>query len=336
MTSPTPVEGGEGALLAAYRASLAVAGRRRRRPSRRRPGPIRRFGTPGRVAERHELPADIGATAVRFANGVRLTVKQTDFAANQVLVAVRFGHGQLDLPTDRPESGLGARPGLHRGRARPAHLRGDAAGAEQPRLRRLARHRRGCLHLRGHDPAARISRVQMQVLAAYVTDPGWRPTGWDRLRALERHHPGPARLDPERRVQPRFGRSCSTMATSAGRCPTRDQMAASTIADARAVLDAPLAHGPIEVIIVGDISVDEAIRADRRHLRRAAAARPAAPAPAAQIRFPAGHAPSRCASPIDGRADQGLAFIGWPTQGFYDDPREARALSLLASSSSCA
>ena len=31
-----------------------------------------------------------------------------------------------------------------------------------------------------------------------------------------------------------------------------------------------------------------------------------------------------------GRADQGLAFIAWPTTGFYADPKRARALTLLA------
>ena len=102
MSAPAAVEGGEGALLAAYRDSRAVAGPGRRGPRRRRPGPIRASARPGVVAERHELAPAIGATAVRFANGVRLTVKKTDFAANQVMVQVRFGDGQLALPADRP------------------------------------------------------------------------------------------------------------------------------------------------------------------------------------------------------------------------------------------
>ena len=32
-----------------------------------------------------------------------------------------------------------------------------------------------------------------------------------------------------------------------------------------------------------------------------------------------------------GREDQGLAFIAWPTLGFYDDPQRARTLNVLAS-----
>jgi zinc protease len=170
--------------------------------------------------------------------------------------------------------------------------------------------------------------VQMQVLAAYVTDPGWRPTGWNRLRALS------GTIHDQLASTPGgvFNRDSGPLlhgGDSRWSLPTREQMAASSIADARAVLDDPLAHSPIEVIMVGDISIDDAIRATAATFG-ALPPRAETPAPADRIRFPAG-----TAAPVRlthrGRADQGLAFIGWPTLGFYDDPREARALSLLAS-----
>ena len=62
------------------------------------------FGVAGRVTERREV-ADLGVTFVRFANGVRLTVKPTAFAKDQVLVGVYFGHGRLAEPKDRPSLG---------------------------------------------------------------------------------------------------------------------------------------------------------------------------------------------------------------------------------------
>ena len=79
--------------------------------------------------------------------------------------------------------------------------------------------------------------------------------------------------------------------------PTREQMAASSLADARAVLDGPLAHSPIEVIIVGDISVDEAIR-ETAATFGALPPRTGTPAPADRIRFPAGTRRRRSGSPI--------------------------------------
>jgi zinc protease len=326
MTSPTAVEGGEGALLAAYRASLAVPV-----PAatveQAQTWPYTRFGNPGTVAERHDLPADIGATAIRFANGVRLTVKHTDFADNQVLVAVRFGHGQLALPTNRPNPGWALGPSLTAGglgritfeamqEALNSRVYGAALGIDED-----------AFTFSGTTRPQDLG-VQMQVLAAYFTDPGWRPTGWNRLRALS------GTIHDQLASTPGgvFNRDAGPLLHNGDNrwsLPTREQMAASGIADARAVLDDPLAHSPIEVIVVGDISVDDAIR-ETAATFGALPPRADAAAPADLIRFPAGTArPVRLTH--RGRADQGLAFIGWPTQGFYDDPREARALSLLAS-----
>jgi len=326
MTSPTPVEGGEGALLTAYRASLAVPVPAAA-AEQAQVWPYTRFGTPGIVAERHELPADIGATAIRFANGVRLTVKHTDFANNQVLVAVRFGHGQLSLPTNRPNPGWAIGPGFTAGglgrltfeqmqEALNNKVYGASLGIDED-----------AFTFSGTTRPQDLG-VQLQVLAAYITDPGWRPTGWNRLRALS------GTIHDQLASTPSgvFNRDSGPLLHNGDNrwsLPTRDQMAASTIADARAVLDEPLAHSPLEVIIVGDITVDQAI-SETAATFGALPPRSGTPPPADRIRFPAAtRQPIRLTH--RGRADQGLAFIGWPTQGFYDDPREARALSLLAS-----
>jgi zinc protease len=325
MTSPTAVEGGEGALLTAYRASLAVPVPAAN-AEQAQAWPYTRFGTPGIVAERQELPADIGATAIRFANGVRLTVKRTDFAANQVLVSVRFGHGQLSLPTAGPNPGWALGPGFTAGglgrmnfedmqEALNGRVYGASLGIDENAFTFAGT-------TRPQDLA-----VQMQVLAAYLTDPGWRPTGWNRLRSLSGTIHDQLASTPSGVFQRDSGPLLHN-GDNRWALPTRDQMAASDIAAARAVLDPALARSPIEVIIVGDISIDEAIR-ETAATFGALPPRSSQPAPAATIRFPAG-----TAQPIRlthrGRADQGLAFIGWPTIGFYDDPREARALSLLA------
>ena len=171
--------------------------------------------------------------------------------------------------------------------------------------------------------------VEMQVLAASMTDPGWRPTGWNRLRALS------GTIHDQLASTPGgvFSRDAGILLHDGDRrwaTPTREEMAASSIADARAVLEAPLARGADR----GDHRRRRRRRggdpADRRDLRRAAAARPSCRQRTDRIRFPAG-----TAAPIRlthrGRADQGLAYIAWPTQGFFDDPRRARALNLLSS-----
>ena len=81
---------------------------------------------------------------------------------------------------------------------------------------------------------------------------------------------------------------------------------------------------------MGDISVDEAIKQTAATFG-ALPPRPAAtPAPseARNVRFPAGvKAPVRLTH--KGRADQAIAFIGWPTPDYPSDPQRARQVQML-------
>ena len=326
MTSPAAVDGGEAALLAAYRESNAVpvaAGEVRQAQA----WPYTSFGEPGRVVERRMLPAPIDATAVRFANGVRLTVKKTDYAASQVMVQVRFGDGQLALPADRPSPSWALAPGYQAGGLGRIDFEDmQEALNDHVYSSQLAIDDSDFL-LSGVTRPADLA-VQMQVLAAYMTDPGWRPTGWNRVRSLS------GSIHDQLGSTPGgvFSKEAALLLHSGDRrwaTPTREQMAASSIDDARALLAPALARSPIEVVIVGDIDVEEAIR-------QTAATFGALPPRAEQaprtdaIRFPPGtREPVRLTH--RGRADQGLAYIAWPTQGFFDDTKRARTLNLLAS-----
>lgn len=325
MTSTTPVEGGDATLLAAYREAHAmpVAASEVRQAAA---WPYGQFGAPGAVADRRELPAEIGATAVRFANGVRLTVKKTDFADNQVMVSVRFGNGSLDLPAQ------GRNPAWALG---PGFTTGGVGRMTYEDMREALTTRVFGVGLSVNEDAFQLSgstrpedlATQMQVLAAYLTDPGWREGAWNRFRSLS------GTIHDQFASTPGgvFARDTGGLLRGGDRrfaLASREEMAASSVADARAVLDGPLANAPIEVIIVGDIDVEEAIRQTAATFG-ALPPRADAPRRTDRIRFPAG-----TAEPLSfthrGRADQGLAYIAWPTQGFYDDVRRARALNVLA------
>jgi len=105
-------------------------------------------------------------------------------------------------------------------------------------------------------------------------------------------------------------------------------MAAMTVADMRAVLEDDVRSGPLEVIVVGDISVDDAIRQTAAIFGALPARKPAQAAlPAQAMRFPA---PGTVTRSHGGREDQALAFIAWPTAGFYADQRQTRGLNLLS------
>jgi zinc protease len=112
--------------------------------------------------------------------------------------------------------------------------------------------------------------------------------------------------------------------------PDAATIAAQGPAELKALLEAPLANGPIEVVIVGDIPVDQAIASVAATFGalppRTGPAEP--PAGSRDTRFP-----GPTAQPVtlthQGRPDQSVAYIAWPIPDFFADTRKARALRLV-------
>lgn len=325
VTVGAPLEGGEAAVLAAYHQARAVALNAPSTTQRAAPQwTYTAFGKPGDVVERRVVDPALNVTAVRFANGVRLTVKPTTFAPDQLIVSVRYGGGRLALPADRasPEWALGIGfPALGTGRLDYEDLQ-EALSGQAFSVNMVADD--NAFQLIGATTDTDFDS-QMQVMAAYVSDPGWRTQAWDRLRYLSgtihdtlASTPGGV-LTRDLNGLIHAGDRRFTM-------PTREELARGTLAEARAVLE-PAFEGPIEVIVVGDVTVEEAI-VQTASTFGAFPARAAAPARGQPARFPAPGAP-----PVrlfhGGRSDQALAYIAWPTTDFYSDPRRARALNIL-------
>jgi len=112
--------------------------------------------------------------------------------------------------------------------------------------------------------------------------------------------------------------------------PTSDEIAASHMDDLKTILSDHLNHGPIEVVIVGDVDVNQAVAATAATLgalRRDPS--PDAPTPDSRVvTFPK-TAPEPVIERHKGRADQAVAALAWPTNDFYADMREARVLTVL-------
>ena len=325
-SASAPVDGGLEATIAAYRAarSAPVTAPVVQQAQAWPYGPA---ATPGRVAERHQLAEPIGATILRFANGVRLTVKHTDFAHDRIAVAVRFGRGRLDLPVDRPNPNFAMGAGF---------VSGGLGRISYEDLQDSLDSRVFSVALETEDDSFQLHGttrpqdlgMQLQVLSAYLTDPGWRASTWNRLRSLS----GMVHRQMASTAGGVFSREQDALLHNGDRRwsrPSQQEMEAMDIAAARAVLEGPLAHSPVEVIVVGDVNVEDAIRLTATTFGALPRRPEGAAMPPPSIRFPAG-----AADPVrfthGGRSDQGLAFIGWPTQGFFDNQRQARALSVLA------
>lgn len=325
LTSPGEVEGGKQALLAAYRSAgrlavtAPVAGKAVA-------WPYSSFGKPGEVAERREI-AGIGASAIRFANGVRLTVKPTSFARDRISVAVRVGDGKLDLLSPKAPlmggitGGSFSAMGLKKlgseaiSQALTGKSFGISLGVDED-----------AFVLAGATRGADLP-TQMQVLAAFLSEPGWRASPYLRAKSVFPQVLAQMGSTPAG-VWSRDGRALLVGGDRRWAMASADEVAASSIADVRALIEQPLLNDPIEVIIVGDVSVEEAVR-------QTAATFGALPPRTGQKASPTRLSfPAATAAPVvlthKGRADQGLAFIGWPTPDFYADMRESRQLDLLA------
>jgi zinc protease len=325
LASPRPVEGGATALKAAFEADRQTPVTA---PGQVRPvdWPYKRFGAPGKVADRQQV-ADLGATFVRFGNGVRLTLKATRFRDKQVLVKVRFGDGLEGLAPDRQsmtwaryafaEGGLKRISADDAERALAGASYGVDFGAEAD-----------AFTLAGATRPSDLA-TQLQVLAAYLSDPGWRPEAFQRLKTfgqtledqyaasdggvLSRDLPGLLHAGDRRWT-----------------FPSRNEIEAETPDELKAQIAPALAAGPVEVDIVGDIDVDATIQA----VAATFGALPPRPAPSAPA--PPAHTP-RFPAPVsqplvlthNGRADQGIAFVAWPTDDFFADLPQTRANAVL-------
>ncbi|WP_332653260.1 M16 family metallopeptidase [Brevundimonas sp.] len=327
VVTPVEIEGGEAAVTAALEASRQV---QVTAPAAQAAldWPYASFGPAGAVEDRREIP-ELGATVITFGNGVRLTVKPTDFRDEQILVSVRTGIGELGLPVDRsdPQSlaplvftqgGLGKLTADEVSRVLNGRIYSADFGVDSDTY-----------SLSGATRPQDFG-LEMQVLTAYLTDPGLRPAPFQQIKAFFPQIIAQQMATPGGAFQLQ---ASGLLARGDKRqsFPGAEDVAAWTIEDMRAGVTRGLASGPIDVIVVGDVTVEDAIAAVAPTFGALPPRGPdAPPAPGAtELRFPAGVAePVRLTH--TGPAEQALAYIAWPTTDAVDDRTEARQVSILS------
>ncbi len=326
MSAPTPVEGADESLLAAYRTDRAepVAA-----PAlvADKAWPYTRFGAPGKVVERREL-AEFGAVMMRFSNGVRLTVKPTRFRRDEVQVLVRFGNGRLDLPKSRP-SPVWAGGAFVEGGLKQLTIEDIDQALTKKVVGANFQVEDEAFDLSGATQSADLD-AEMQLLAAYVVDPAFRPEAFERMRAFERTMSSQFEATPNGVLKRDLARLLHggdlRWAT-----PTSEVIAAGQASDLKSLLTTQLNRGPIEVVMVGDVDVDRAIALTAATFGALPRTEPAdaIPADGRAVAFPKA-LPQPIIERHKGRADQAAAAVAWPTNDFYADMREARVLTVLS------
>jgi len=279
--------------------------------------PYTDFGAPARITAQRSDKA-LGTTLVTFANGSRLLIKPTQFEKGKIHVNVALGEGRA-----------GADPALVRalwaselfplggtGKASVTDIQRWAQSGGKVVFARLETGNRA-FNLGGTTrPADFLS--QMQLLAAYARDPGFRPELGDKIGAIGPMIAGQVEANAGAVFMLESQRVLSGGTSRFDPLPTKAEIAATKADDLPALLRGALA-GPANVTIVGDTDVASAIKAMQSTF---AAGGKSAPPPRAkvQVTMPAGGG-----APIvvthNGRADQ--AFYGeyWNLPDYYADPQ---------------
>jgi zinc protease len=325
LSTNAPVDGGDAAVLAAFKAADSAAVTAPEAVADKT-WPYVKFGRRGRVVSRKTTRPEVGATFIRFANGVRLTVKPTSFRKEQVQVQVRIGDGRLDLPRNRQSAAWAANAFIEGGLKKVT-----AEELDQIMTKRIVGAEFGMddnAFVLGGATRSEDLDTQLQILAAYATDPGFRPEAFGRVQtnALTLND------QMEATASGVAGRDLSRLMHSGDQrwaFPSKATISSTKAGDLKAVIGPRLAKGPVEVIVVGDTTVDQAVAAVASTFGALPKRASATPLPGARkVSFP-----KATSQPIDeahkGRADQGYAVAAWPTTDLFADVRGARTIRVL-------
>jgi len=213
------------------------------------------FGAPGKVVADTVSPA-LGIREVRFANGVMLNLRKTDIEKDRVRVSLAIDGGDAIATKKDPlanelvpyldEGGLGK------------HSADDLQSI-------LAGHTVG-VNFRSNE-ASYVTRVattpsdlqlEFDLLAAFVTDPGYRPEGEVQYRQQVNNYFAQLGATPGSALQARLGGILSNDDPRFTLQPV-DSYRALTYAELKRDISGRLAHGAIEIGVVGDIDEDAVI-----------------------------------------------------------------------------
>ena len=251
------------ALRAAYAESQAVAVQP---PGKIAPEsfPYTNFVVPGRVVSERQVD-DLGITEIVFANGVRLNLKKTDFEAHKVQVNVRVGGGKLTEPA-RSKPGIAQLAdaaffigGL--GKLGVDDLRHALAGKTVGFKFTVAE---DAFNFGGSTDEPDLA-FELQLITAYLTDPGYRPEAlWTARKGIPQVY---RRLEhtPEGVIQTKVNRILANGDPRFG-MPARADFMVRNLDEVRDWLAPQFAAGPIEIALIGDFTPKGAIDAVARTL----------------------------------------------------------------------
>jgi len=282
------------------------------------------FGAPGEVVS-DRIGPELGIREIRFANGVMLNLKRTDIERDKVRVSISIDGGdKLDTRSDPlatemvsylDEGGLGK------------HSRDDLDTIFAGRTVGFGLTSADASFDGRYQTTPRDLELQLDLIAALITDPGYRPEGAVQYRQQVNNYFAQLRATPASALSADLGAILSDKDPRFSLQPV-DAYRHRTFDELKRDIGDRLAHGAIELGIVGDIDEDKAIALVAQTLGalppREAAFRDYANQP------PRTFTPDREPRVLrhTGASDQALLRLTFPTRD-DSDPQQTLELELL-------
>ncbi len=325
LTTPTAIDGGEGALLAALAAPPPVRDDRLAL-AKADFAQLPAIGPPGKIVSSTPI-LGLRAERIEFANGVTALVSNNRVEPGKVRVNVRFGSGNRSVAADAPNL-------LWTGDY--ALVASGIGPWGQNEIDQLTNGRQIQLTFAIDDDAFELSAEsnpadladQMKLIAGKLAFPRWDANPVERLRIgyLTGYDLNDATPNA---VLDRNLRGWLTGDDARWTPPDRAAIEALTPAAFRAFWEPRLASGPIEVQLFGDLASVDYRRILAETVGALSPRKPIAPPGGQDVAF---------ADPVtepmlayhNGEKGQAAAMTAWETGGGRATPRDARGLEVLA------
>jgi zinc protease len=252
MTAPTAVD--RNAVASAWRDLQLAAAEPVAAPTAR-DWPYALASQPGKVAKR-EVIAEPGFVRLTFANGLVVNFKQSALVKDRYVALARLGDGLRALPAaDRFKASIGA----------PAMIVGGLGKMSGQDVSDFCRTHGCSVALAAGSTAYTMIgaskpgdlQMEMQLMGAFLTDPGFRPEINARIPALAEAYVRTLTLDPVRAADQARLQAAMPDATP----PSREVLSHYTATDFDRILRPILTREPIELTLIGDLTEAEAVRA---------------------------------------------------------------------------
>lgn len=281
--------------------------------------PYTDFGRPGQVRSRN-FDKELGATVVNFANGSRLIVKQTLFEKDRVYIDASFGNGRAGASEQHAHAlwATSLLPVGGTGKLTVTDIQRWAQTGGKLVAVNLQTYNRTFSLTAVTRPADLVN--QMQLLAAYARDPGFRPELGDQIAAIGPMISGQLAANPAAVFQMEADRLFGGGNNRYSDLPSTQDIAATKLDDISVLLKSELATAA-DVTMVGDNTVETAIEL----MQNTFAAGPAQARPqelSVSLKMPEGRAEPYVVT-HGGRQDQAIYGAFWALPDYRSGPKSS-------------